>query len=307
MNARYAKWMSIGLAGLMGLAAAPVLADDDYDDWDDDDGISVRYYSYPRSYERETYRYSYRPSYRTYGYIEGDYTTPEHAWWRDYEAMNAERRADTWRGYRQGQFYGYAEPRTVTLRGRIVDLREFRSSEWTRPHLVAFVDTGDDRGLDRVVLGPVDRVGSMDVRVGDRITVSGTARSIDGVRSVVAGRFETPGARWSRGYTESSGDWTRPAAHWYQGEIRDDDHEKIGGVKRTLLRVKLNTGEDIQVDLGPTDALPDLDFDRGDDIAFFGRRGTLEGKTTVFADEFRWQGRAFVLHRGFDADVHAYR
>jgi hypothetical protein len=232
-----------------------------------------------------------------------DYAIPEHAWWRDYEAINAERRADTWRG----QAYRYIEPRSVSLRGRIVELREFRSSEWTQPHVVVFVETERSRELHRVVLGPVDRVAAMDIRVGDRITASGTRRVVDGVRSVVAARFETPAVRWSREYADIDIDAVPPAGRWYRGEVRNEEHEDINGARHILVRVELNTGENIQVDLGPTYALPGIDFDDGDVIDFFGRWGALEGRATLFADRFRWRGQLFLVDRGFAADVHAYR
>lgn len=328
MHQNYLRWLGPALAGLLGLAVAPAMADDDWDDWDDDDDVTVRYrFHNLNPSEYRTYSYSQRwPQYRTHGYVDGhDYTEPENAWWRDYEAMNAQRRTDAWRD--QGQVYGYTDDYTnreyyveepfarrerdtmpysqtamVRLSGTIVELRQFQTGRWSDPQAVAIVDTGQ-QGIQRVVLGSVRDVTNMDVRPGDRISVNGRYQTIAGRTNLVAETFDT-------GYTS----WTQREAaqpgRWYHGEVRDDDIETIGGVERRLVRVKLDNGDRIQVDLGPEDALPAIDLDRGDDIAVFGRFGSLEGETTLFADRFRWDGRAFVLNRGagdLDLEIHAYR
>lgn len=306
MDQRAFKWLGVFSIGFVPLFTAPAIADDD--DWDDDDEVEVRVY---RERPSRTYTYRYHgPEYRTYGYVEGDdYTTPEHAWWHDYERMNANRRSQA-----GGQIYGYAEPEQfevqavperVRLRGTIVELRQMRSSEFDRPQVLAFIET--NRGVHRVVLGPVDEIRGVDIQPGDTLTVSGTTRTISGRTNIVADRFESQYVRYGSRMAPTEGYVARPQNRWHYGEVRDDDNEDINGVRHKLARVKLDTGETVKVDLGPSDAIPDIDLDSGDRIAVFGRWGQIEDDTGIIAQEFQWQGRAFVLRGGYDVDVHAYR
>jgi hypothetical protein len=313
MNAWYMKWFSIAVGGRLVLSTKPARGNDDDDDDDCDNHKSARYergdWYKGGEYRTHTrtfrvtpyYQYGYvAPRERVYVYSDEDLTTPENAWWHDYEELSARRRV----GPAEFEVHGYVEPSHIQFSGTIERISTLSSNQWSSPQLVIFVNRGGPN-LERVVLGPAHELRRFDIRPGDQISVSGRSRTIDGSPMVVANRFSTREIRW----TGPAPVAVMGAGRWFYGEVMDEETEHIDDVNHQLVRMRLDDGQRVLVDLGPTRYLPDLDFDRGDDIVVFGRWGWIEDTTGVIADEFRFEGDSYVLRRpagDLDLEVYAY-
>ncbi len=273
MSSVVSKHAVIGMGAILAMATQPLLANHCGQKKSEEQGRSTSYFeSRPFRYP-STYGYIPARGYTTYGYI-----APETSWWE------------------AGAEPGMAQSQMVRFSGTVDSVKVFTIPSLNRPQVVAIVDTGNLNRY-RVVLGSIDQLTPADVVPGQRISLAGRPETLAGVNCIFATGFTTPDGTWMSTHRRGGPIYgfvpaQPPQQQWYTGKIRSHETETVNGVKHMIVSVKLDNGDKISADLGPVTG---FDLDNGQNIAILGNWGERDGKDTLIANQFKWQGGDYTI------------
>lgn len=196
---------------------------------------------------------------------------------------------------------GAASQRPGRMRGTVETLQT--RSIGGDDHLIAYVESDNRRGLERIDLGPKDKVGERGLKVGDQIEVEGTQGRGDRSNYFVAQRLRTrdlasiqqesrsnalSGNRDRNSLTNQQSNASQPAGmSVYSGQIVKQDVGTVDGQPHVLATVKLYDGRQYQVDLGPRSRLSGTNIGNGDEVQFQGLRSDIGGEQGLRASRVK--------------------
>jgi hypothetical protein len=179
------------------------------------------------------------------------------------------------------------------VRGEVQNLNPIELRGEQDRHVLAMVRT-DSGQIERVNLGPEREVRRLNLQEGDYITLSGTEAFINDRPILMATRVNTDaqgaGAMRTAGLGQSSRMQGQVIELW-EGRLQNVDDE------HTLALVRLNQGQVMVVDLGPSDDIDDLDLDKGDQIVLVGRLGSIDGQQALLASSVATDDDSVTIDR----------
>lgn len=216
-----------------------------------------------------------------------------------------------------GQQQSGKQPQIARLNGTIEGVREMnlqRESGAAGKHTVVKVKL--DNGQTTVVsLGRSSQLGDLNLQKGDKIQAIGTKGSIGGETVFVAHSLKAKGETISAnpairlnasGSSQSSmaqsqskkraGAMTGSSSQQktIQGEVasvsRAASSAGQNGSQHTLVNLRLESGQDATVDLGPAASPDRIGLDEGDNITVRGREKQVNGRQVVVADLLKIDG-----------------
>lgn len=210
---------------------------------------------------------------------------------------------------------------TMVIRGTIDSFRHIgvRSDAGSRDqHSLVRLRLEDGR---RVVadLGPKRNLDRFSLSRGDRIQLRGERAIIDG-RSVFLtrqirldgqtiqiqrqGEWAQRGSQRQESRGQSATEQRRTSMDTYELSGRVDGFRTVKlrnhrgtSSEHSLIRVRLENGQEAVVDLGTRKSLEDLELQKGDRIRIQGHRGTIDGRTVLMANQIRVGEETFNIQR----------
>ncbi|HRX84693.1 MAG TPA: hypothetical protein P5572_06695, partial [Phycisphaerae bacterium] len=190
---------------------------------------------------------------------------------------------------------GPRNPRTERLRGQI-DMVQTRSIDGN-DHMIAYVDSDNGSGLERVDLGPADQFEGRDFEAGDEIEVEGQPGrgdlshyfvaqrmrrrsqdiATDNTQSMRGGATNAARTDRNRTMTDEQSSAATPGMSVYSGHIVKQRASDVDGEAHTLATVRLYDGRQYEVDLGQTSRLGTTGPADGDEVQFQAVRGDVGG------------------------------
>lgn len=174
----------------------------------------------------------------------------------------------------------------VRLRGEVVSLETKNvmgsSSRDDAPHQFARIKTESGRTA-RVCLGKEDRLAELDIREGDRVSIEGVPVQIDDQAVLLARRVSTGGDSITNELPRQER-WRR-----LDGRVRSISYTSSGEreERHTVVKIKAPQGRVVQIDLGPSADIEQLDVQEGDEIAVLGRDGQIDDEALLIAQLVR--------------------
>jgi hypothetical protein len=167
-----------------------------------------------------------------------------------------------------------------------------------QPQVVARVYTPE--GDKSIVLGPQNKITTLQLREGDEVTIFGTPRMISNRQMVVADRIQSQGRTVV--VTGSDRPSTDSAPHWVNAEVlststatfRHDD------LRHLIARVRLDDGRVRPVDLGPADRYWGVDLSPGENISILANSATINEEPGLVAESVRSANRNVDLQRSLN-------
>lgn len=176
----------------------------------------------------------------------------------------------------------------VTLQGEVTETRQVNIKGQQDKHRLIKMKT--DRGQEVMVnLGPKARLSDMDLRRGDQIRVQGRVGTINGKNVLMAKSVRSGNQTHNIARQGQLFDSPRDRSASIQGEIEQVKQFNMKGQQdaHNLARIRMQDGQSVVVNLGPKRNLRDLQLSEGDRVTIQGRRGKIDGKTVVLAEQIR--------------------
>lgn len=177
---------------------------------------------------------------------------------------------------------------TKTITGTIQGFRHLNLSGVSDQHTLVKLRL---RNRDNVIvdLGPRTDLDDLSLSKSDTITIRGRTGTIDGRDVLMARTFTVNGN--SHQVRMTSGNRTNDRV--VQGQVEDSKEmqTKQGRSDHTFLKVRMDNGRSVVLDLGPNIDRSDIQIERGDRLSAMGQRSDVNGRAIFVA-------RSFILGEG---------
>jgi hypothetical protein len=200
-----------------------------------------------------------------------------------------------------------------TIRGTIDSVRQadWASSDDGREQRCIVRLQLENGRTEFVDVGSQSKLRNMDLNSGDQIQLKGSYTTVDGRRVFLADQIRVDGKTFtlqrnaenqsSQFAQDRSARSDRPA-QTVQGTIQGFHHIYLRPSQgrreqHSLVKLRLQDGRTLVVDLGRKKDLDDLDLQQGDKITLHGRQGTIDGRSVFFADRVRAGGQTLRIAR----------
>ncbi len=220
---------------------------------------------------------------------DGHFDVYEYIWVADLDQV---RRRDLRSGQAQMRRTGQRSGRDFRVQGELVDLRLINLDNMDEPHVVGRIETS--RGIVKADLGPRSKIDELNLRRGDTITVFGRQGQINDRRMLRASRIQSNNQHITIRRDRSQ------SQQKLEGTIVGIQRMMINqtGREHAIARIRTNSGNIVQVDLGSAKAAQSLDLNQGDQIAVLGNRGRIDDRVALFAEQLRLSnGEVLTLSR----------
>lgn len=203
-----------------------------------------------------------------------------------------------------------------TLEGSIEGFRRIDLSSPTgddTAHILARVSSagGETAVVD---FGPAAQL-DKSITVGDQVTLKGSQGSLDGRKVFVASELSAHGQTFAIKRQQSREPVADPFSEMARHKGSDDEREqaqpsdegrdlllegeisemetlRIEGEEEShrFIKLRLQGGESVTVQLGPEDSLADLDLEKGDHVRIIGSEGRIDGRKVIAARSISVEG-----------------
>ncbi len=177
-----------------------------------------------------------------------------------------------------------------TVQGEITNLHTIKLTE--NQVFVAKVRMQDDR-VANVLLGPKSQLEQLNLQEGDQIQVKGSPGHVNDKTMLVAKKIQSKGEQISVDLPQSR------YLNRVRGEIKEMRTADFKGFADEFLiaRVKLPTGKDQLVNLGPKSKVEKLNLQKNDKIKMLVRPGRINGQRAMIAEQIRANDKTIKLVR----------
>ncbi len=189
-----------------------------------------------------------------------------------------------------GQDQGQSQ--NVHIEGKVRDMMTHRLAGMGEDHQFARVETESGRTA-KVDLGPKSQVSELNLKDGDKITVTGTRGTINDRGVLMAAKVEkgdqSVTLKWphDRNFTRVRGEILRTRTSKFRN--RDGEH--------VVAQMRLRSGRTADVILGPKSQLSDVDLEEGSRLSLLVHPGRLNGNSAFVADAIRCGDQTIQIER----------
>lgn len=205
------------------------------------------------------------------------------------------------------------EQQQRTLRGTVDSVRtaQWRSSSGEQDQRCIVRLRLEDGRTTFVDVGSKSKLQNLSLSTGDQVQLSGRYANIRGREVFMANTVRVNGEAFTiqRSGQESAGSQVAQGSQARQGHTQTVQGQ-IDGFRHiylrpqqgqrqqhSLVKLRLQDGRTLIVNLGPKRDLDDLSLQKGDRITLRGQRGMIDGRSVFFADQIRHGGETIQIAR----------